>query len=96
MTLLLRCRGHTLPSDIEQRVNSYNRRMAGQPRTVSDHVISCDIIHVPLDNGVVSRCSNLVTAFLPRLVLSSRITAVMETKDYSNVTVHGAILVVAI
>ena len=53
VTLLLRCRGHTLPSDIEQRVNSYNRRMAGQPRTVSDHVMSCDINHVPLDNGVV-------------------------------------------
>lgn len=36
MTLLLRCRGHTLPSDVEHRVNSYNRRMAGEPRTVSD------------------------------------------------------------
>ena len=35
VTLLLRCRGHTLSSDVEQRVNSYNRRMAGEPRTVS-------------------------------------------------------------
>jgi len=36
VTLLLRCRGHTYPRDIEQQVNSYNRRMAGEPRTVSD------------------------------------------------------------